>query len=79
MCACLPSLLSFASPPLPHLSRLSQSSRLGSLCYISFPLASYFTHDSVYMSILLSQLIPPSPSPTVSPIIYYYYFILYYQ
>ena len=30
--------------------------------YSSFPLAMYFTHGSVYMSILISQLIPPCPS-----------------
>jgi hypothetical protein len=29
----------------------------------SFPLPSYFTHGSVYMSILLSQFFPPSLSP----------------
>ena len=30
--------------------------------YSSFPLALYFTHVSVYMSNLISQFIPPSPS-----------------
>ena len=30
------------------------------------PSSIYFTHDSVYMSMLLSQLVPPSPSPTVT-------------
>ena len=34
--------------------------------YTSFPLTTYFTHDSVYMSVLLSQFLPPSPSPVVS-------------
>ena len=29
----------------------------------SFPLAICFTHGSVYMSVLLSQFIPPSPFP----------------
>ena len=29
----------------------------------SFPLALCFTHDSVCMSVLLSEFIPPSPSP----------------
>ena len=29
----------------------------------SFPLASYFTHDSVFMSDLISQFISPSPCP----------------
>ena len=30
------------------------------------PSSICFTHDSVYMSRLLSQLVPPSPSPTVT-------------
>ena len=30
------------------------------------PLAIYFTYGNVYISKLFSQLIPPSPSPTVS-------------
>ena len=34
--------------------------------YRMFPLAIYFMHDSVYMSILISQFVPPSPSPPVS-------------
>ena len=29
----------------------------------SFPLAVYFTHGNVYMSILISLFIPPSPPP----------------
>ena len=32
--------------------------------YSSFPLASYFTHGSVFMSLSFSQFIPPSPSPS---------------
>ena len=31
----------------------------------SFPLAVCFIHDGVYMSVLLSQFVPPPPSPTV--------------
>ena len=34
--------------------------------YNSFPLAIYFTHDSVYMSMLFPQFVPPSPSVTMS-------------
>ena len=30
-----------------------------------FPLAFYFTHDSICMSVLLSQFVPPSPAPPV--------------
>ena len=38
-------------------SESSQSARLGSLLFSSFPLAIYFTPGSVYMSRLLSQII----------------------
>ena len=34
--------------------------------YIELPLAIYFTYGSVYVSVLFSHSIPPSPSPTVS-------------
>ena len=54
-------------PPRSHPSRPSQSSKLGSVCRVhgSFPLAVCFTRGSVYMSVLLSQLVPPSlPLPT---------------
>ena len=42
--------------PLPSPSRLSQSTRLNSLCYIysNFPLAVYFTYGNVYISITFS-------------------------
>ena len=40
------------------------------LLYSSFPLARYFTRGSVYMSILISQLIPPSPSHRVHMFIF---------
>ena len=39
------------------------STKLGFLCFIAG--SHYFTHDSVYMSILIFQFIPPSPSPFV--------------
>ena len=49
-------------PPGPsHLPRLSQSTELPVL-YCSFPLATYFAHGIVYMSVLLSHFIPASPS-----------------
>ena len=49
----------------PH-SRVSPPHRAGlPVLYSSFPLA-LFTHCSVYMSVLLSQFVPPSSSPTVS-------------
>ena len=65
----IPSLLSL--PPthpikLSHPSSSSQSTRLGSLCYITIILAICFIHGSVYNASALSQLIPPCPSPVVS-------------
>ena len=56
MCLYLPSILSL--PPLQVIT-------LPVLCS-NFPLASSLTHNSIYMSMLLSQFIPPSPCLTVS-------------
>ena len=54
-------------PPAPsHPSRSSQSTKLCSLFYSSFPLALCFKHGSVCMSILIPQFIPPSPSLPVT-------------
>ena len=52
---------------LPHSTPLS-CHRAPVLCS-NFPLAICFTYGNVYVSVLLSQLIPPSPSPnlTASP------------
>ena len=50
-----------------HPSRLPQS--IGFECpasYTELPLAIYFTNGNVYVSMLFSQIIPHSPSPTVS-------------
>ena len=62
----VPSLLN--PPPIsPHLSRLSQSTGFGfPVSYIRIPLAICLAYANVYVSILFSQSIPPSPSPTVS-------------
>ena len=38
--------------------------------YSHSPPALYFTHDCVYASMLLSQFVPPSPSPAVSTILF---------
>ena len=50
----------------PHPSRLPQST--GRSCCVTqhTPMAPYFPRDEGYVSTLPSQLIPPSPSPTVS-------------
>ena len=61
------SFLSF--PPLLHNSPLQVITEHQAglpVLYSSFPLASYFSHNSVYLSMLLSQFVLPSSSPTVS-------------
>ena len=54
-------------PPTPsHPSRLSQSPGFGFPdLYSKLPLAICFTYGKVYVSMLLSQFVPPSPSPTI--------------
>ena len=49
----------------PGLSSLHQRCELAA-SYSKFPLPIYSTCGSGYVSMLLSQLVPPSPSPTVS-------------
>ena len=63
----VPSLLRPPPPPsLSHSSRLSWSTGCGSpASYIKLPLAVCFTYANVYISMLFSQIIPPSP-PTES-------------
>ena len=39
-----------------------------SVLFSNFPLTIYFTHDSVSMSMLPSQFVPPSPSPLCPPV-----------
>ena len=61
-----PPTLAPLPPPIPLFWVVTGcKSGPGSLCYLhsSFPLAIYFTHESVYMSILFSQSVPPSPFP----------------
>ena len=55
-----------APPSSPHASGLSQSTGFGfPAAYIKLPLAICFTYGNVYIPLLFSQIIPPSPSPTV--------------
>ena len=42
---------------------------------ISFPLAICFICASVYVSMLLSPFIPPSPSPPMSTSLFFYVFV----
>ena len=56
----------FHPPPIPPLKVITEHQVGLPVLYSSFPIASYFSHDSVYMSGLLSQFVLPSSSPTVS-------------
>ena len=56
---------SFPSPP-SHPAGHHRASSLAPVLYNRFPLAIYFTHGSVYMFMLLSQLVPPSVFRSVS-------------
>ena len=56
-CVCTYILFLWNLPPShspPHSSRSPESTKLSSLFYSSFPLAIYFTHGSVFMSMRLS-------------------------
>ena len=50
-------------PPHPTPVVLTKHQADLPVLYSSFPLAICFTHGNVYMSMLLSQFVPPSPSP----------------
>ena len=63
---------SHRNPLISHPSRSAQSTKLSSLCNTAASqLAICFTHGNMYMSILLSQFIPPSLSPRVRMSIVY--------
>ena len=60
---CVPFLESFSPAPPSHCSRSSQKAEPSSCCLCSsMPQAVCFIHVHVYMSVLLSQFVPPSPS-----------------
>ena len=69
-CICVPLPQSWTPLPGPsplYSSGLSQSTGFGcpASC-IKLALAIYFTYDNVHVSVLFSQIIPTSPSPTES-------------
>ena len=68
----VPSLLNV--PPIPHLILPLQAVRGHQVefpvSYSKSPLATYFTYDNVYILMLLSQFIPPSPSHRVKSVLY---------
>ena len=49
------------APPPSHTSRLSEYQIELPASYRKFPWAIYFTYGNVYVSMLLSQFVPPSP------------------
>ena len=64
----LPSFLNLPplSHPIPPLQMVTEHQAELPALYSNFPLVIYFTRSNVYVSMLLSQFIPPSPSPTES-------------
>ena len=64
-------------PCPPYLSRLSQCSGFGSpASFIELTLFICFTNSNVYVSMLFSQIIPPSPSPTESRSLFFMEMVL---
>ena len=70
----VPSLLNLPPTSQPsHPSRLPQSPELSSLRHTAnFYGLSNFTSGSAYVSVLLSQFVPPSPSPTGSTSLHFH-------
>ena len=68
---CSPSWFSFPPPSSSHPSGSSQcTSTEHPASYIEPGLAIYFTYDNIHVSMLFSQIIPPSPCPTVPNSLY---------
>ena len=64
----IPSLLSFPPTPTSHPCRSSQNTKLSSPCYTAPSHQLSTLHTVVYMALLLSEFMPPSPSPAVSTV-----------
>ena len=64
-CICICPLLETPShyPPPPPSQPFTENQGKLAVLYCSFPLVVCFTHDSVYMSILIFQFISSSPFP----------------
>ena len=58
-------------PPAPPLEVTTEPWAGLPVLYSSFPLAICFACGEVYMSVLLSLFIPPSPSPCYSPVFWW--------
>ena len=62
----------YLSPPSwisPHPIRGVREHRIKlPVWYSNFPLAIFLTYGNVYISMLLSQFVPPSPSPVMSKV-----------
>ena len=59
-------IIHISLPSVPPLQAITEHKVRLPVLYGNFPPATYLTHDSVYMSVLLSQFVPPSPPTTVS-------------
>ena len=65
----------YSLPPTPHISPFCVITEHWVellVLHSSFPLDIYFTHDNVYMSMLFSQFLPPSPPlPHIHKFVHY--------